>query len=155
MIVALFHYHRSWAYFAFIAVISTRITIGFNMFDAMKPSKFHSSLCTRIQHTVDVITNRKHATVLRSEVSSSMGSDALFRPDDEDSPEFKEYLRNLQKMMANRAKTGFSSPSSQSADAYLAKLQRLKLEKLARFKAGLPDIQLDTSYKPEDYISAK
>jgi hypothetical protein len=155
MIVALFHYHRSWAYFAFIALISTRITIGFNMFDAMKPSNFHSSLCTRIQHTVDVITNRKYATVLRSEVSSSMGSDALFRPDDEDSPEFKEYLRNLQKMMANRAKTGFSSPSSQSADAYLAKLQRLKLEKLARFKAGLPDIQLDTSYKPEDYISAK
>lgn len=150
------HFHRSWACFAFIAVIVTRITIGFNMFDATKPSKFHSSLCTRIQHTaVDSITNRKYATVLRAEVISSMGSDALVRPDDEDSPEFKEYLRNLQKMMANRAKTGFSSPSSQSADAYLAKLQRLKLEKLARFKAGLPDIQLDTSYKPEDYISAK
>ena len=149
-------FRPSWACFVLIAVVVARIATGFNTFDASKPSKSHSSPCTRIQHTaVDSIANRKYATALRAEVISSMGSDALIRPDDEDSPEFKEYLRNLQKMMATRAKSGFSSPSSQSADAYLAKLQRLKLEKLARFKAGLPDIQLDTSYKPEDYISAK
>lgn len=148
-------FHRSWACFALIAIVVARIAIGFNAFDVTKSIKSQSSSCIRIQHTVDSIANRKYATALRADAMSSMGSDALVRPDDEDSPEFKEYLRNLQKMMASRAKSGFSSPSSQSADAYLAKLQRLKLEKLARFKAGLPDIQLDTSYKPEDYISAK
>ena len=85
---------------------------------------------------------------------SSMGSDALERPDDEDSPEFKEYLKQLLKMQANRAKGGHAAPSSGSSDAYIAKLNRLKLEKLVRFRAGLPDLPLDTSYKPEDYASA-
>lgn len=85
---------------------------------------------------------------------ASMGSDAIIRPEDEDSPEFKEYLKQLLKMQANRAKGGHAAPSSGSSDAYVAKLNRLKLEKLARFKAGLPDIPLDTSYKPEDYDSA-
>jgi len=87
-------------------------------------------------------------------VSGNMGSDALVRPDDEDSPEFKQYLRQLLVMQANRAKTGFGAPSSGSSDAYIAKLSRLKVEKMARFRAGLPDDDLDYSYKPEDYVNA-
>lgn len=37
---------------------------------------------------------------------NSMGSDQIERPEDEDTPEFKEYLRTLLKMQANRAKSG-------------------------------------------------
>ena len=44
--------------------------------------------------------------------TGSLGSDLIERPDDEDSPEFKEYLRMLLKMQMNRAKTGFAAPSS-------------------------------------------
>ena len=85
---------------------------------------------------------------------SSIGSDLLPRPEDEDSPEFKEYLKNLMKMQYNRAKSGFSAPSSGSSDAYVAKLNRLKIERQALREAGLPDAVLDTSYKPEDYKAA-
>jgi hypothetical protein len=83
-----------------------------------------------------------------------MGSDMLVRPDDEDSPEFKEYLKALLTLQANRAKTGFSAPSSGSADAYIAKLNRIKVERNALRAAGLPDDTVDTSYKPEDYAAA-
>ena len=88
---------------------------------------------------------------------NSMGSDQLPRPDDEDSPEFKEYLRNLLKMQANRAKAGYASPSSGSSDAYVAKLNRLKMERNARIQAGLPDVPeggRDTGYKDIDYKNA-
>jgi hypothetical protein len=88
------------------------------------------------------------------DIGLSMGSDALQRPEDENSPEFKEYLKMLLKMQANRARTGHGSPSSGSSDAYIAKLSRLKVEKIARFRAGLPDEALDLSYKPEDYAAA-
>jgi hypothetical protein len=98
-------------------------------------------------------------TILKSSVippqgdplKSSLGSDVLFRPEDENSPEFKEYLKTLLRLQANRAKTGFTAASSGSSDAYFAKLNRLKLEKLARWRAGLPDVALDTSYREEDY----
>lgn len=85
------------------------------------------------------------------QVASTTGSDALYRPDDEDSPEFQEYLKKLLQMQRNRAKTGFSAPSSRSTDAYFAKLNRIKLEKIARFRAGLPNDDIDVSYKPIDY----
>lgn len=85
---------------------------------------------------------------------ASVGSDLLQRPEDEDSPEFREYLKNLMKMQFNRAKSGFSAPSSGSSDAYVAKLNRLKIERQAMREAGLPDAPLDTSYKPEDYQAA-
>lgn len=85
---------------------------------------------------------------------SSMGSDVLERPEDEDSPEFREYLKNLMKLQANRARSGHSSPSSGSSDAYIAKLNRLKVERLALIKAGFPNAEIDTSYKPEDYKAA-
>ena len=84
----------------------------------------------------------------------TMGSDVLMRPEDENSQEFKDYLRNLLKLQANRAKTGFSAPSSGTSDAYLAKLNRLKLEREALRKAGLPDSEIDIAYKPEDYEAA-
>lgn len=83
------------------------------------------------------------------------GSDFLIRPDDEDSPEFKEYLRQLLKMQATRAKTGYSAPSSGSADAYVAKLTRLKIERNRRIQLGLDDDDLDYSYTADDYRSAK
>jgi hypothetical protein len=51
-----------------------------------------------------------HQTV--NGATGSLGSDLLPRPDDEDSPEFKEYLRTLLKMQANRAKSGFAAPST-------------------------------------------
>jgi len=85
---------------------------------------------------------------------ANLGSDELIRPDDEDSPEFKEYLRALLRMQANRAKQGFSAPSSGSSDAYIAKLSRLKVERNARIRAGLSDV-VDTSYRPEDFEMAK
>jgi hypothetical protein len=91
---------------------------------------------------------------LRKTSLKSLGSDVLVRPDDEDSPEFKEYLRKLLRMQVNRANSGFSAPSSGSADAYIAKLNRLKLELRRRRELGLPDEPLDTSYKPEDYQAA-
>lgn len=84
----------------------------------------------------------------------SMGSDVLQRPEDEDGPEFREYLKALMKMQLNRAKTGHAAPSSGSSDAYIAKLNRIKVERLALLKAGLPDAEIDTSYKPEDYQAA-
>ena len=83
------------------------------------------------------------------------GSDVLVRPDDEDSPEYQDYLRQLLSLQANRAKSGHSSPSSGSSDAYIAKLNRLKVEKLALERAGVKDPVLDMSYKPEDYEAAK
>ena len=83
-----------------------------------------------------------------------MGSDVLMRPEDEDSDEFREYLKNLMKLQANRAKAGHAAPSSGSSDAYIAKLNRLKVERLALIKAGLPNAEIDTSYKPEDYKAA-
>jgi hypothetical protein len=43
--------------------------------------------------------------------TGSLGSDLLERPEDENSPEFKEYLRSLLTMQANRAKSGFAAPS--------------------------------------------
>ena len=43
---------------------------------------------------------------------NSLGSDVLPRPEDEDSPEFKEYLRQLLRMQANRAQSGYAAPSS-------------------------------------------
>ena len=85
---------------------------------------------------------------------NSLGSDIMPRPEDENSPEFKEYLRNLMKMQANRAKTGFAAPSSGSSDAYVAKLNRLKIERQALRDAGLGDAEIDTSYKEEDYKAA-
>lgn len=84
----------------------------------------------------------------------NMGSDLLQRPDDENSPEFAQYLKQLMAIQVNRAKAGFSAPSSGSADAYLAKLNRIKVERMALRKAGLPEDLVDTSYKDEDYINA-
>lgn len=84
----------------------------------------------------------------------AVGSDLIARPEDEDSPEFKEYLRQLMKMQATRAKTGFASPSSGSSDAYVAKLNRLKIERIKLREAGYPDAPLDHSYKEEDYRNA-
>lgn len=86
-------------------------------------------------------------------VTASMGSDALIRPEDENSPEFKEYLRQLLLMQSSRARAGFSAPSSGSTNAYLAKLNRVKLEQQARRKVGLSD-EVDLSYKEEDYRMA-
>ena len=83
-----------------------------------------------------------------------MGSDLLSRPEDEDSPEFAEYLKQLMSLQVNRAKAGFSAPSSGSSDAYLAKLNRIKVERMALRKAGLPEDLVDTSYKKEDYVNA-
>jgi hypothetical protein len=94
------------------------------------------------------------STALKAEIGLSMGSDALQRPEDENSQEYRDYLKSLLKMQANRAKNGHASPSSGSSDAYVAKLSRLKVEKMTRFRAGLPDEQLDLSYKPEDYTNA-
>lgn len=91
----------------------------------------------------------RHTSALRS-----TGSDILQRPDDEDSAEFRDYLRNLMKMQVNRARSGHAAPSSGSSDAYFAKLTRLKIEKKALRDAGLPDDSLDTSYTQDDYDSA-
>jgi hypothetical protein len=91
-------------------------------------------------------------TKLRSR--GSLGTDILVRPDDEDSPEFKEYLRQLMILTANRAKTGYSAPSSASADVYIAKLNRIKIERMRLRELGLPDDAVDTSYRPEDYKAA-
>lgn len=88
---------------------------------------------------------------------SAMGSDQLYRPEDEDSPEFREYLKTLLKMQANRAQTGFAAPSSGSSDAYTAKLTRLKVEQIARRKAGLRELtadEVDASYKEADFKNA-
>ena len=38
------------------------------------------------------------APVVPMNIASNFGSDVLVRPEDEDSPEFKEYLRQLLKM---------------------------------------------------------
>lgn len=84
----------------------------------------------------------------------AIGSDILQRPEDEDSPEYRDYLKNLMKMQANRARSGHSAPSSGSSDAYFAKLSRLKVERQALARAGLPESVLDTSYTQEDYDSA-
>jgi len=84
----------------------------------------------------------------------NLGSDALERPKDEDSPEYREYLKQLLKMQANRATGGFAAPSSGSSDAYFAKLTRIKIEKNARYQAGL-DGNVDTGYIDADYANAK
>jgi len=83
-----------------------------------------------------------------------MGSDLLERPEDENSPEFAKYLKQLMSLQVNRSKAGFSAPSSGSSDAYLAKLNRIKVERMALRKAGLPEDLVDTSYKKEDYLNA-
>ena len=77
------------------------------------------------------------------------------RPEDEDSPEYQEYLRQLLQLQATRGKTGFSAPSSGSADAYIAKLNRLKVEKKLMEDAGVVVTEMDLSYKPEDFEQAK
>lgn len=84
----------------------------------------------------------------------AIGSDILQRPEDEESAEYRDYLKNLMKMQANRARSGHSAPSSGSSDAYFAKLSRLKVERQALARAGLPESVLDTSYTQEDYDSA-
>jgi hypothetical protein len=94
-------------------------------------------------------TVNRYSTVLHS-----VGSDVLQRPEDENSPEFREYLKNLMKMQANRARSGHSSPSSGSSDAYFAKLTRLKIERQALKAAGLPEDLLDTGYTQDDYDAA-
>ena len=83
-----------------------------------------------------------------------MGSDLLQRPEDENSPEFAAYLKQLMSLQVNRSKAGFAAPSSGSSDAYLAKLNRIKVERMALRKAGLPEDLVDTSYKKEDYLNA-
>lgn len=98
-----------------------------------------------------IINFRSRITHLKDLTSSNLGSDALERPEDENSPEFKEYLKKLLEMQANRAKQGFASPSSGSAAAYMAKLNRIKLERNALRRAGLSDEFIDTSYTPKDY----
>ena len=85
----------------------------------------------------------------------SLGTDLLERPEDENSPEFKEYLRQLMSMQVNRAKSGFAAPSSASSDAYLAKLNRIKLEKIKLRELGLPEDAVNTGYQPEDFLNAK
>ena len=98
-----------------------------------------------------------HRNLNSRKVSSAleaMGSDQLYRPEDEDGPEFADYLKNLLKLQANRAKTGFSAASSGSSDAYFAKLNRLKIERNTRIRAGLPD-DIDRGYKDVDFINAK
>ena len=87
-------------------------------------------------------------------ITASMESDSLERPEDEDSPEFKNYLRALLQMQANRARSGHAAPSSGSSDAYIVKLSRITMEKNARFRAGLPDDEIDYSYLPDDYQAA-
>lgn len=96
-----------------------------------------------------------HRVVLASmrASSASLGSDALHRPDDENSPEFKRYLQHLLEQQLIRAKSGFTAPSSSSADAYIAKLNRIKLERIARRRMGLTD-EVDLSYLPDDLQAA-
>ena len=55
------------------------------------------------------ITSAQFLKSIKKTSLNSLGSDVLERPDDEDSPEFKEYLRQLMIMQANRAKLGFAS----------------------------------------------
>jgi hypothetical protein len=105
-----------------------------------------------------IVTGRGKRVFLRQSRSSlhmGMGSDVLIRPDDEDGPEFKDYLRQLLRMQANRAGGGFAAPSSGSADAYMAKLNRLKIEQNRRRQLGLSVEDIDTSYRPEDYLQAR
>lgn len=97
-----------------------------------------------------VVRNRARSSKL-----SSLGSDGLQRPENEDSDEYQEYLRQLLQLQATRGKSGFSAPSSGSADAYVAKLNRLKVEKKMMEDAGVVVESLDTSYKPEDFEQAK
>ena len=86
---------------------------------------------------------------------NNVGSDLLTRPEDENSKEYRDYLKQLMALQANRAKGGHAAPSSGSADAYIAKLNRLKVEKLALEEAGIDTSSLDKSYKPEDFEAAK
>lgn len=70
---------------------------------------------TRAFHPVTRTTSvLQRITQLHS--SLNLGSDVLVRPDDEDSPEFREYLKALLTLQANRAKTGHAAPSSASSD---------------------------------------
>ena len=85
----------------------------------------------------------------------SIGTDILIRPDDENSPEFKAYLRQLMILQANRARTGYAEASSSSSDAYIAKLNRIKIERQKMKELGLPEDAVDTSYKEEDFLNAK
>ncbi|CAM6031728.1 unnamed protein product, partial [Sphagnum compactum] len=85
----------------------------------------------------------------------NLGTEVLIRPDDENSPEFKEYLRQLMRLQANRAQMGYAAPSSASSDVYIAKLNRIKLERMKMRELGLPEDAVDTSYKEEDYTAAR
>ena len=104
------------------------------------------------QNSLDLTRSRSKFTLNYN--ANVLGSDQLQRPEDEDSPEFKEYLRALLQMQASRAKSGFAAPSSGSADAYIAKLTRMKIERNARIRAGLPDTYSESGYVPEDYKAA-
>jgi hypothetical protein len=110
---------------------------------------FISQITTTSALVRPTCTNNRYASVLHS-----VGSDVLERPDDENSLEFRDYLKNLMKMQANRARSGHSAPSSGSSDAYFAKLTRLKVEREALRRAGLPDDLLDTGYTQADYEAA-
>lgn len=112
------------------------------------------SFCTFVVLTASLKFGSRTVLSKRSTKLHSLGSDLLQRPDDEDSPEFTEYLRQLMTLQANRAKTGYMQPSSSSADAYIAKLNRIKLEKDRLRELGFPDADVDLSYKESDYKAA-
>lgn len=81
------------------------------------------------------------------------GSDFLERPDDEKSPEFQIYLKKLIEMQSNRARNGYSAPSSASSDMYLANLNRIKLERKAREMAELSyDRRQVAGSRSKDYL---
>ena len=111
-------------------------------------------LSLQVATIVEALLPTKSYQIRLTSALRSSGSDILARPTDEDSAEFRDYLRNLMKMQANRARSGHAAPSSGSSDAYFAKLTRLKVEKKALRDAGLPDDLLDTGYTQDDYDSA-
>jgi hypothetical protein len=110
---------------------------------------FISQITTTSAFVRPTCTNNRYASVLHA-----VGSDILERPEDENTPEFRDYLKNLMKMQANRARSGHSAPSSGSSDAYFAKLSRLKIEREALRRAGLSEDLLDTAYTQADYEAA-
>eukprot|EP00596_Hydrurales_sp_CCMP1899_P010102 CAMPEP_0119040028 /NCGR_PEP_ID=MMETSP1177-20130426/9826_1 /TAXON_ID=2985 /ORGANISM="Ochromonas sp, Strain CCMP1899" /LENGTH=581 /DNA_ID=CAMNT_0007004675 /DNA_START=74 /DNA_END=1817 /DNA_ORIENTATION=- len=110
---------------------------------------FVSQITTTSAFVRPTCTNNRYASVLHA-----VGSDILERPEDENTPEFRDYLKNLMKMQANRARSGHSAPSSGSSDAYFAKLSRLKIEREALRRAGLSEDLLDTAYTQADYEAA-
>ena len=134
--------------FSYFHSVSSYSTIKSIRTNAIKLN-FHHKISTS-SSSQSIVGARSTNTKL-----NSLGTDLLERPDDEDSPEFKEYLRQLMSMQVNRAKSGFAAPSSASADAYLAKLNRIKLEKIKLRELGLPEDAVNTGYQPEDFVNAK